>query len=90
MIEAGRPTQPWGDAPPPAPAEVTRREIRAVRSAWSSWRHFRPHYTRIGDEVEAEIDLKDNVWRGRGRGATDEEAAWNALQACIAARRART
>jgi hypothetical protein len=85
MTIGGRPSQPGGDEPPPAPAGATGRQRRAVRSAWRSWSHFRPVYTREGDEVEAEINLKDNIWRGRGRGATEEEAAWNALQACIAA-----
>jgi hypothetical protein len=55
-----------------------------VRSAFRSWSHFRPWYSREGDTVLAEIDLKDNCWRGTGRGATESEAAWHALQDCIA------
>lgn len=33
--------------------------------------------------MRAEINLKDHIWFGVGGGATEEEAAWNALQACI-------
>jgi hypothetical protein len=78
-----RRVQPWGDRPPPAPATATRTERRKVRSAWSSWGSFRPWYARDGKVVEAEIDLKDNVWRGTGTGPTEAEAAWSALQDCI-------
>ena len=75
--------QPWGRDAPPAPSSATRRDVSTVRSAFSSWKYFRPWYSREGEKVHAEIDLKDNCWRGTGRGATESEAAWNALQDCI-------
>jgi hypothetical protein len=75
--------QPWGDDAPPPPSSASRREVRRVRSAFGSWSHFRPWYFREGDKVHAEIDLKDNCWLGTGWGATESEAAWNALQDCI-------
>jgi hypothetical protein len=75
--------QPWGEDPPPAPANATRAERGNVRSAWSSWSHFRPWYTRDGDVIKAEIDLKDRVWGGYGTGPTEADAAWAALQNCI-------
>jgi hypothetical protein len=78
-----RPSQPWGDDPPPAPGTASRAQRRKVKGAWSSWSHFRPWYTREGDVVEAEIDLKDNIWRGVGTAPTEAEAAWAALQDCI-------
>jgi hypothetical protein len=78
------PTRPWGDRPPPAPATASAADWRRVERAWRSWSHFRPSYRRLDDgRVEADINLKDNIWLGRGRGATPEEAAWNALQDCI-------
>jgi len=75
--------QPWGENPPPAPATATRAQRSNVRSAWSSWSHFRPWYTRDGDVIAAEIDLKDRVWCGTGTGPTEADAAWAALQDCI-------
>jgi hypothetical protein len=75
--------QPWGGDPPPAPATATRAQRSNVRRAWSSWSHFRPSYTRGGDVIKAEIDLKDNVWKGFGTGPTEADAAWAALQDCI-------
>jgi hypothetical protein len=81
--ERERPVQPWGDEAPPVPASATRREVRRVHSAFGRWSYFRPWYSREGDTVFAEIDLKDNCWQGAGRGATESEAAWNALQDCI-------
>jgi hypothetical protein len=83
LIPEGERVQPWGDQAPTAPASASRREVRRVRSAFRSWSHFRPLYSRDGDTVFAEIDLKGNCWQGRGRGATEAEAAWNALQDCI-------
>jgi hypothetical protein len=77
------PTQPWGADPPPAPPTATRAQLRKVRAAWSSWSHFRPWYTREGDVVEAEINLKDHIWRGVGTAPTEAEAAWRALPDCI-------
>jgi hypothetical protein len=81
-----RPSRPWGDDPPPAPASATWRDRRRVRSAWRSWSHFRPYYVREDDRIEAVIDLKDNVWHGSAPvrdGMAESEAAWAALQACI-------
>jgi hypothetical protein len=78
-----RPVQPWGDDPPPAPATATRAQRRSVKSAWSAWSPFRPSYTRDGDVIEAEINLKDRIWRGTGTGPTEPAAAWAALQDCI-------
>jgi hypothetical protein len=75
--------QPWGSEAPPAPATATRLEVSRVRSAFRSWSHYRPWYTRDEELVHAEIDLKDNCWLGTGQGDTDSEAAWNALQDCI-------
>jgi hypothetical protein len=83
LVPGERPCQPWGSEPPPAPPTATPAQQRRVRSAWRSWSHFRPVYEREGEYVRAEINLKDNIWSGRGQGETDEEAAWNALQACI-------
>ena len=83
LIPEGRPSRPWGDDPPPAPSHATRRDRRQVRRAWGSWSPFRPYYDRQGDTIEAWIDLKGNGAKGTGRGATEEEAAWNALQDCI-------
>lgn len=83
FVSGARPSQPWGSEPPPAPRTATASQKRRVRSAWRLWSHFRPVYVREGEYVQAEINLKDNVWSGLGRGDTDEEAAWNALQACI-------
>jgi hypothetical protein len=78
------PVAPWGGEAPPPPASATRRDVRRVRSAFRSWSHFRPTYFRDADTVHAEIDLKGNCWLGTGQGATESEAAWNALQDCIA------
>lgn len=83
LIPPGRPSMPWGGDPPPAPAHASRADRRRVRSAWRLWSHFRPVYDREGEEVIAMIDLKGNGWVGRGRGPSEEEAAWNALQDCI-------
>ncbi len=77
------PASPWGDDPPPAPSAATRAERRKVSGAWRSWSHFRPFYTRDGDVVEAEVNLKDRIFRGTGTGSTEAEAAWAALQDCI-------
>ena len=81
--DGGPPVKPWGDDAPPVPASATRREVRRVYSAFGRWSYFRPWYSRKADMVFAEIDLKDNVWQGRGQGATESEAAWSALQDCI-------
>jgi hypothetical protein len=72
-----------GRRTPPAPPGTPERRIRKVEVAWRAWSHFRPDYRRDGEDVVAEINLKDNIWHGRGRGATEDEAAWNALQDCI-------
>ena len=85
-----RPEQPWGEDPPPAPATATRAQRQNVKMAWSSWSHFRPVYTRDEDVIEAEINLKDNGWRGTGTGPTEADAAWAALQDCIDNWRVRT
>jgi hypothetical protein len=77
------PGQPWGSNPPPTPATATRAQRRSVKSAWSAWSSFRPSYTRKGGEIEAEINLKDRIWRGTGTGPTEADAAWAALQDCI-------
>lgn len=45
---------------------------------------------RSGTRVEAEIDLKDRVWRGTGESADEGEAAWRAVQDCIGSWRADT
>jgi hypothetical protein len=82
-IQEGTFNQPWGKDPPPAPATASRGDRRAVRTAWKLWIDFRPYFTRHGDVVEVEIDLKGNIWRGLGRGDTEPTAAWNALQDCI-------
>ncbi len=77
------PSQPLGGDPPPAPAGTTRAELRRVRAAWRSWGNFRPVYTREGDLIRAEINLKDHIWSGLGQEKSDAEAAWFALQDCI-------
>jgi hypothetical protein len=78
-----RPVQPWGDRPPPAPATATRKEHKAVKSAWNLWSPFRPWYYLEGDLVEVLIDLKGNTWCGSARAPKLEDAAWAALQSCI-------
>jgi hypothetical protein len=75
--------RPWGDEPPPAPAEASEDERRSVAEAWRLWSPFRPDYRREGDAIVAEINLKDHVWTGVGRGSSDDEAAWRALLDCI-------
>jgi hypothetical protein len=78
--------QPWGPDPPPAPGGTRRAARRALHSTLARWSRagFTPIYWREGEVVRAEIDLKGNCWSGSGRGATEEAAAWNALQDCIA------
>ena len=89
LIPEGRMVQPWGDEPPAAPAGAPPDERLRVQAAWENWSPFRPQYSRQGEVVRAEIDLKGNVWSGVAGGATEEEAAWSALQACIESWRAR-
>ena len=58
LIPEGRLSRPWEDEPPPAPPGASREERLRVLAAWEAWSPFRPDYSRDGEVVRVEIDLK--------------------------------
>jgi hypothetical protein len=88
VIPEGVPTQPWGEKPPPLPANATRKDADQIVTAWRFWRNLPPTYVKDGNDIVCSIDVKGRTWNGRApitNPADHSTTAWNALHNCIEA-----